>query len=190
MEPTSTFVKEHYLIEQVLNCLEQMVERCESQQKLDRERAEDAIRFFRGFAERFHYAKEEAQLLPTMRAMGISPQTCLGCSMSQRHEDGLSHVDAMALTLDRASVGETTAVKEFTEHATAYIELLLEHIAREEDCLFPVIAQGLARTDTVPLTSSVEQACNDNEEDRTYEIYSELAHHLAEHYGIPKTEYD
>ncbi len=186
MESTNTFIKEHYLIEQVLNCLEKMVERCESQHMLESEPARDAIRFLRGFAERCHYAKEKAQLLPTMHTMGISPQQCLGCSMSQRHKDGLSHVDAMALALEPASAGEATALKEFVKHARAYIELLLEYIARQEDCLFPMIAQRLASADQVQSMSPMERSCNDDE--CAYETYVELAHHLAEHFGVPKVE--
>ena len=74
MRPTSILVEEHRLIEQVLNCLERMVERCKSQRGLESAPARDAIVFFRGFTERCHYTKEETELLPTIRAMGISPE--------------------------------------------------------------------------------------------------------------------
>ncbi len=125
MNTTSLLVKEHYLIEQVLNCLETMVDRCESQRKLDSAPAQDAIVFFRGFIERCYHGKEDAQLLPAMHAMGISPERCLGCSMLQKREEGRSHLDAMQAAIKPASAGDAAARNEFTQHARAYIELLL-----------------------------------------------------------------
>jgi len=59
MKNTSILVSEHCLIEQVLNCLERMLDRCASQRRLEIVPARDAIVFFRGFAERYHRAKEE-----------------------------------------------------------------------------------------------------------------------------------
>ena len=125
MKNTSILVSEHCLIEQVLNCLERMLDRCASQRRLEIAPARDAIVVLRGFAERYHYTKEETELLPTMRAMGVSPERCLGRSMLQRREEGRLHVDAMETVIEPASRGDSTALKEFTEHAQAYIELLL-----------------------------------------------------------------
>ena len=51
MKPTNILVNEHRIIEQVLNCLERMVERCASEGKLEEAPARDAIGFFRAFAE-------------------------------------------------------------------------------------------------------------------------------------------
>ena len=87
MKTTRILVSEHRLIEQVLNCLEIMVERCASQRRLESAPARDAIVFFRGFTERCHYIIEETELLPTLRAMGVSPERCLGCSMLERREE-------------------------------------------------------------------------------------------------------
>jgi hypothetical protein len=53
MKSTSILVSEHCLIEQVLNCLERMVERCEYQRKLELAPARDATIFLRGFVERY-----------------------------------------------------------------------------------------------------------------------------------------
>lgn len=188
MKPTSILVMEHCLIEQVLNCLERMVERCESQRKLESGPARDAIVFFRGFTERCHCSKEETQLLPTMRAMGISPEGCLGCSMLQRREEGRLHVAAMEAAIESASTGDSTALKKFTEHARAYIELLLEYIAKQEDCLFPIIAQALPEADKARFTAELDPACGDGQEQRACNTYVDLANRLADHFDVPRAE--
>ena len=186
MKTTSILVSEHCLIEQVLNCLERMVGCCVSQRKLESAPARDAIVFFRGFTERCHCTKEETELLPTMRAMGISPERCLGCSMLQRREEGRLHVDAMAAAIEPASGGDCSALKRFTEHAQAYIELLLEYIAMQEDCLFPMIAQSLPRTEKARLEVALGTACDDGEEKCVCGTYVELANRLADHFNVPR----
>ena len=186
MKNTSILVSEHCLIEQVLNCLERMLDRCASQRRLEIAPARDAIVVFRGFAERCHYTKEETELLPTMRAMGVSPERCLGRSMLQRREEGRLHVDAMETVIEPASRGDSTALKEFTEHAQAYIELLLEYIARQEDCLFPMIAQALPATGKARLEVALDTACGYGDEGSVCNTYIDLANRLADHFDVPR----
>ena len=186
MKATSILINEHYIIEQVLNCLERMVERCESQGKLESDSARDAIVFFRGFTERCHHSKEETQLLPAMQAMGISPERCLGCSMVQKREEGRSRVDAMETAIEPASAGDAAALKTFTKHARAYIELLLEYIANQEDCLFPMIARALPEADKARLRTALQSACGEGEDDCAGNTYIDVANRLADHFDVPR----
>ncbi len=186
MKTTSILVSEHHLIEQVLNYLETMLERSALQGSLESAPARDAIIFFRGFAERCHCGKEETELLPTMRAMGVSPERCLGCSMLQRLEAARLHVDTMEAAIEPASGGDPTALKKFTEHAQAYIELLLEYIAKQEDCLFPMIARSLPEAEKARLQLALDTVCGDGEEQCTCNTYSDLANRLADHFDVPR----
>lgn len=186
MNINSILLDEHLLIEQVLNCLEKMVERCASQGRLESAPARDTIVFFRGFTERCHCAKEETHLLPAMRAMGVSPERCLGCSMLQRREEARLHVDTMETAIEPASGGDSSALKKFTEHAQAYVALLLQYIAKQEDCLFPMIAQALPEADKAPLRTGRDTACGDGEEQCACDTYIELANRLADHFDVPR----
>ena len=186
MNITRTLVSEHRLIEQVLNCLERMVERCASQRRLESAPARDAIVFFHGFTERCHYAKEDTELLPAMRATDISPERCLGCSMLQRREEGRLHVDAMEAAIEPASRGDPTALREFIEHARAYIELLLEYIADQEDCLFPMITRALSGPGKARLEVAIDTVSGDGEEQYVCNTYIDLANRLADHFDVPQ----
>ena len=75
MKPTNILVNEHRIIEQVLNCLERMVERCSLNGRLEETPAREAIGFFRAFAECAHLAKEEAHLFPLVVGTKC-PQGC------------------------------------------------------------------------------------------------------------------
>ena len=76
MQPTDILMTEHRLIEQVLNCLEKIVQQAEAEKKLEKKSALEAIEFCRAFADGCHHAKEEAHLFPVMEANGFSG----GCS--------------------------------------------------------------------------------------------------------------
>ena len=47
MQPTDILMNEHRIIEQVLNCLEKILEQCTTEKKLDTKSAKQAIEFFR-----------------------------------------------------------------------------------------------------------------------------------------------
>jgi len=186
MKPSSILIQEHCLIEQVLASLERMAERCESGRQLEGGPARDALRFLRGFAERCHCDKVEVQLLPTMRAMGISQERCLGGSILHRREEGRSHLAAMEAAIEPASAGDAPALDEFAEHARAYIELLLEYMAKQEDCLLPMITQALPEPDKTRLTRALAAACGDGQAERAIDPYVDLANRLADHFAVPR----
>jgi hemerythrin-like domain-containing protein len=118
--------------------------------------------------------------------MTLSIERCLGCSTLQRREEGRSHLAAMEAAIEPASAGDTTALKQFTEHARAYIELLLEYIAKQEDCLFPMIIRALSESDRARLTRALDTGCGDGEGERVCDDYVDLANRLAEHFDVPR----
>jgi len=68
----------------------------------------------------------------------------------------------------------------------AYIELLLEYIAKQEDCLFPMIAQALPATEKARLRLALDSAYDDGEEQRACHNYIDLANRLADHFDVPR----
>ena len=71
MKPTEILSGEHRIIEQVLDCLEKMAQNCAAGGRLDKPSAEQALDFFRNFADRCHHGKEETHLFPAMEAKGF-----------------------------------------------------------------------------------------------------------------------
>ena len=137
MKPTNILVNEHRIIEQVLNCLERMVERCASEGKLEEVPAREAIGFFRAFAECAHLAKEEAHLFPLVAGTKC-PQGCRPSELTTREDQhGHAHLQAMEEAIEGAAAGDKGAVKRFVQHGQEYIALLMKYIENEEDWLFP-----------------------------------------------------
>jgi hemerythrin-like domain-containing protein len=186
VKPTNILLKEHLIIEQVLNCLETIVERCDRQSNLEARPAQEAIVFFRAFAERCHHSKVEKHLLPAMQAAGVSTEGCVDCPMLHRQEESRVHLDNMEAAIEPASAGDGKAVAQFTKHARAYIELLLEYIARAEDCLFPLINRTLRKSDKSQLMARLQDSNGENVDRCTYKRYIDIANRLADQLNVPR----
>ncbi|MDH3285526.1 MAG: hemerythrin domain-containing protein, partial [Acidobacteriota bacterium] len=142
MEAIQVLKDEHRVIEQVLDCLEVMAGRCESEGRLEADAARSAIDFFRVFADTCHHGKEEAHLFEMMASRGFSKELGPVAVMLVEHEQGRARIRGMSEAVDGAANGEPAACRAFVENARAYLVLLREHIQKEDDCLFPMAAQA------------------------------------------------
>ena len=129
-------MNEHRVIEQVLSCLEKILERCGAEGRLDRESARQALDFFRAFADRGHHGKEEIQLFPLLETRGMGSPCGPLAVMRREHELGRLYVQGMEGAVEGASAGEPESVQWFTQHGQSYIRLLREHIGKEDHLRF------------------------------------------------------
>ena len=177
---------EHRVIKQVLLCLKRMAEQCRTQGRLEAETAREAIDFFRNFADGWHHAKEESLLFPAMEARGIPREQGPIGVMIDEHAAGRTRICAMEEAIDGAAAGDARAVNEFCYQARVYIEMLRQHIEKEDHCLFAMADQALTEADQQRLLDSSAQADERNGGDVRRDKYLALADRLAERYGVQK----
>ena len=186
MKPTDMLMQEHRIIEQVLDCLEKMVERCEEGGDLNREHAEQSIAFFRTFADRCHHGKEEDRFFPLAHERGIPREGGPIGQMLLEHTQGRAAIKKMDEAIPNASAGDPVALEGFLEGAREYIVLLRAHIQKEDQCLFPMADHVLSPADQENLMASFEEAELTLHEPGTHEKFLEIANHLADYYGVPQ----
>ena len=186
MRPTEVLMEEHRVIEQMLNCLEQMADRCEAGQPLDIESANQAIDFIRTFADRCHHAKEEDLLFPLMEQKGFSREQGPTGVMLDEHEQGRRHVRAMSDAIARIPSGGVIATGMFIEHARAFVQLLRQHIYKEDHCLFPMANQAFSEVDQDQLARSFSKVEHEEIGPGIHEKYMQLADQLADRFGVAK----
>jgi hemerythrin-like domain-containing protein len=179
MKVTDILMDEHRVIEQVLNCLEKLADRCEAGEKLDGTSALEALEFFRNFADRCHHGKEEGHLFPLLEARGFGRQSGPTSVMRHEHEEGRGLVAAMARDVERDTP------REFVRHARTYVSLLREHIGKEDHCLFPMAAGILSGTDAESLAQRFEHV---EMGEGTHEQYLQLANDLADRLDVNRAQ--
>lgn len=185
MKPTDILSQEHRVIERVLTCLEWMAERCESSQVLNTVDAEQAVDFFRTFADQCHHKKEETHLFPALEAKGFSRENGPTGVMLYEHEQGRGFIRGMVDSFPAAGSGERDAQKRFVQSARHYIDLLRQHIQKEDHCLFMMANQALSAAEQQQLTDAFTEVEREHIGPGTHEQYLQIANELAARYGVP-----
>ena len=145
MMPTDELMAEHRVIERMLGIVSNACDRLEKGEEVDQELFAGAADFFRNFADRCHHGKEEKLLFEKMQERGMSGEVGPIAVMLREHEDGRAHVRKMAELSKKKIEGKvkTNLVKE----ARVYVELLSQHIQKEDHILYPMAEQMLSRKD-------------------------------------------
>lgn len=185
MKPTDILMEEHRVIEQVLDVLERMADRAVHHGTLDPAHARDAVEFFRNFADRCHHMKEENHLFTLMEARGFPREGGPTGVMLYEHEMGRGHVRNMDEMIMAVASGEPGAAHRWAEHAHAYIEILRQHIQKEDHCLFAMADQAFSEQDQAELSRRFEQVERE-ELQGAHDFYLQIANALADAYHVPR----
>jgi hemerythrin-like domain-containing protein len=135
---TEALVNEHRLILRMLTLLEQRARLTRSGEFNDYRFYLEGVDFIRNFADRFHHAKEEEILFEALIQNGMPREHSPVAAMLMEHEHGRAFVRALEEAARAAIAGLPSQDGLIAENALAYTELLREHIAKENDILYPL----------------------------------------------------
>lgn len=135
MKATQQLKDEHSGIKIMLKIIESISAKMESGEKVSTVHLEKIVEFIKVFADRCHHAKEEDILFPAMEQAGIPKQGGPIGVMLKEHEMGRSFVKGMVdgLALYKA---DPSLFSKFTESARGYVNLLTNHIEKEDNVLY------------------------------------------------------
>lgn len=138
MKPTEILSDEHRVILRVISALNEAVKRLESGKEIRPTFFIDASDFIKGFADGCHHKKEEGVLFKEMGNYGVPKEGGPIGMMLLEHEQGRAYTRAMRSATQRFMDGDETAQKEIILNANGYINLLTQHIYKEDNILFPM----------------------------------------------------
>jgi hemerythrin-like domain-containing protein len=98
----------------------------------------DGVDFIRQYADRFHHAKEEDVLFSALVTNGMPRDNSPVAAMLMEHDQGRAYVLAMESAVQKTLDGLPGQGSVIAENALAYAALLREHIAKEDDILYPL----------------------------------------------------
>jgi hemerythrin-like domain-containing protein len=186
MRPTEILSSEHRVIEIGIDCLERISEEVTKENKLNKESAEQAVDFIRNFADRCHHGKEENQLFALLEQKGMPADGGPTGQMKHEHELGRAYVSSMADNIDRAADGDTDALARFAQNAQGYIQLLRDHIRKEDNILFPMADRMLDSDDQDSLKTAFDRVESEHMGEGTHDKYLRIVESLADKYGVSK----
>lgn len=176
-EPTAVLRDEHQLILKVVDVLESFVDRGLGGASADRLR--DCVDFFRLYTDALHHGKEEDVLFDALTDRGFPRHVGPIAVMLQEHELGRSYVRQMADALP--SLGsDAGAWRSFDHAARSYIQLLRQHIQKENHALFEMADQAIDEPACRALCDAYDTVCARTFEGRTLQELERLAAALIE----------
>jgi len=145
-DPIDVLVSEHELILQVLSAMEDRLATL-GEGEFPAEFFRDVVDFLANFADGCHHFKEEDTLFPVMERRGVPAKDGPIGVMLHEHVVGRSHIAAIRENIPAASEGSAAAVEQIRSHAAAYIDLLRQHIHKENNILFRMARHVLSSGD-------------------------------------------
>ena len=145
MKATDTLRDEHTAVKLMLEIMEAVSARIRSGQKVQRQDLDNMTDFLRVFVDQCHHGKEEEILFPVLEEAGIPKSGGPIGVMLAEHEQGREYIRNMNHTLINFEAGGHSRAIEISDNMQAYIELLNEHIRKENDVLFQMADKVLTK---------------------------------------------
>lgn len=138
MELIEVLMKEHRKIENVLDEFHVWVDRMIEENGDAREQLGRFVKFIVEFADGWHHGKEEDILFKTMVEHGFPSQFGPIGVMMQEHAQGREYVAQLQRFVQQNSPWDVSARQQVAKFALSYIDLLRNHIQKEDQILYPM----------------------------------------------------
>lgn len=140
---TQKLVEEHRLVLRMITLLERNAPLTAAGDYTNWQFYLDGIDFIRNYADRFHHAKEEDVLFVALVNNGMPRDNSPVAAMLMEHDQGRSFVSAMETAVLEVEGGGTESCQAIADNALGYAALLRDHIAKEDEILYPLAERVL-----------------------------------------------
>jgi hemerythrin-like domain-containing protein len=181
MTPTEILMDEHRLIVKVLDCLEEAADRLDGGDDVSPEFFLDAAEFVAGFADRCHHGKEEDILFVAMTAMDMPQDAGPVAVMLQEHDEGRAYTAGFRSAAEQVKSGDTSAAADIVRNVYDYVNLLREHINKEDNVLFPMADQIIPADSMQKVSEEFRKVVADDEENGVSAKYKALVDKLNDY---------
>jgi hemerythrin-like domain-containing protein len=178
MKATDILMEEHTVIERVLTVLDTAALQLEQGRTVRPGFFIDAADFIKGFADGCHHKKEEGVLFTALIANGMPSQGGPIGVMLAEHAQGRIYTRAMREAAQKLADGDPSARGDIVRNARGYVELLHQHIAKENGILFPMANQVIPASEQDKVAQDFEHVEHEETGAGVHEKYLALAQEL------------
>jgi hemerythrin-like domain-containing protein len=178
MQATDILMEEHRVIERVLESLERATVRLDNGEAVRPGFFIDAADFIKGFADGCHHKKEEGVLFVALVDAGVPKQVGPVAVMLGEHDQGRVYTRGMRAAAERLEAGDTAARADVVKNALGYVDLLHQHIGKEDGVLFPLAGEMIPQAQQAELIDRFETIEHEETGEGVHEKYLALAQAL------------
>ena len=184
MSATQCLRDEHQVIMRVLDCFEIALRQASDSNSVSRDVFAPFVEFFKGFADKCHHCKEEDRLFPRLESAGIPREGGPIGVMLYEHEQGRNHVRTIHENLEAADSGDAGACAVILKHGSAFLNLLRDHIYKENEILFNMADQVIQADNLKVLNQEYDEETSAPEYCTRFNQTRQLADTLINQYGV------
>jgi len=184
MRAIDVLMDEHRVIERVLDSLEAGAERLARGESIRPAFFLEIADFATRFADGCHHQKEEGVLFPAMTEHGAPAHGGAIEMMLHEHDAGRAYVRRLREAARQLEGGNRAAVKPLIAAAAGYAALLRDHIAKEDELLFPMAVEMIPESAHAEVMAKFERVEHVDAGPRTHTDMLELAKRLQEEVSI------
>lgn len=184
MKALNDLKEEHGGIKVMLEILGKISDRLDSGKDVDPEHLEQILEFLKVFVDKCHHAKEEDHLFPALVKAGIAQEGGPIGVMLHEHDAGRDFIRGMAGALPGIRKKDPAAVKRFIAGARGYTDLLLAHIDKEDNILYPIAEVRLPASADRDLAAAFDKVEEERVGHGKHEEFHRMMDRLKEIYGV------
>ena len=175
MKATDILMDEHRVIERVLNAIEKAIHAAARGGKVRPGFFLDAAEFTKGFANGCHHKKEEGVLFKAMAESGFPAESGPIAVMLAEHEQGRAFARAVREAAQKWEAGDQSARQAVLQNARAYVDLLRQHIIKEDNILFPMADKAIPPAKHAQVAEAFDRIEHEETGEGVHEKYLALA---------------
>ncbi|HZD54712.1 MAG TPA: hemerythrin domain-containing protein [Candidatus Aquicultoraceae bacterium] len=183
MKSTEVLKEEHGGVKTMLAILGKVSDRLGSAKAVPADDLDRILEFLQVFVDRCHHAKEEDFLFPALERTGMPREGGPIGELLSEHVQGRELIRGMREAADGCRRGDRDAAERFAFHARGYAELLLAHIEKEDEILYPLADRQLDVATDRTLVEEFERVEEERVGHGKHEEFHRLLEDLQKFYG-------
>ncbi|MCU0473543.1 MAG: hemerythrin domain-containing protein [Bacteroidales bacterium] len=182
MTPTEDLINEHKAIKVMLSIMAKIAEDIKANKKFYIKDVEQIVDFLQTFADKCHHGKEETSLFPALVLAGIPKENGPIGVMLHEHTLGRGYIKEISNGLENCKIGNPCSSELIAANLTNYVNLLQNHIHKEENVLFPIANKALSEQKQKEIFKQFEKIEEEVVGHGVHEKYHELLNQLKSKY--------
>jgi hemerythrin-like domain-containing protein len=178
MTPTEDLINEHKAIKVMLSIMSKIAEDIKENKLFYTKDVEQIVDFLQTFADKCHHGKEENVLFPALVLAGIPKENGPIGVMLQEHTLGRGYIEEINIGVENCKLGDTCSSELIATNLINYVNLLQNHIQKEENILFPMANKTLSEQRQKEIFEQFEKIEEDVVGHGVHERYHELLNQL------------
>ena len=178
MTAIEILVKEHDSILQMIEITQTILNK-NDETKVNLQHVEEIIDFVQNFADKYHHLKEEDVLFMELEKHGMPREGGPVGVMLYEHDEGRAYIKNAIDGISQLKKGDNSAFADIRTNLLNYCTLLTNHIAKENNILYPMAGRMLPESILETMSLNFEEAnlatANNEYHDKYLKMVDELS---------------